>query len=84
VDIETVINDVIECMRHILRILSGAQDTVEEDAQTRLRLEGFSKEISADQVIAMIENFAKAARDMRSFTNIHIPFEIAVIQSSLL
>ncbi len=83
VDFETVVDDVIEYLRYILRIQTGAGDTVGETAKTRIQLENLSKEISAEQTIVMIEHFAHAQRDMRSFTLIHLPFEIAVIQSSL-
>ncbi len=82
-DFETVIDDVIEYLRYILRIQAGAGDTVAETELSRARMEELCKEISAEQAIAMIEHFAKAQRDMRSFTIIHLPFEIAVIQSSI-
>lgn len=83
VDFETVIDDVIEYLRYVLRIQVGAGDTVGESARIHGQLEGLSKGISAEQAIAMIEYFIQAQRDMRSFTLIHLPLEIAVIQSSL-
>ncbi|MBI4272945.1 DNA polymerase III subunit gamma/tau [Candidatus Uhrbacteria bacterium] len=83
VDFEIVSDDVIEYLRYILRIQAGAGDTLSETAKTRAQLEELSREISAEQTIAMIEHFIQAQRDMRSFTLIHLPFEIAVIQSSL-
>lgn len=81
VDFETAIDDVIEYLRSLLRIQAGAGDTVRESADACARLEGFAKVVSSEQTIEMIEHFIRAQRDMRLFTLIHLPFEIAVIQS---
>lgn len=83
VDIETVVNDAIEDLRSLLRIQSGAGDTVQEVQSVRTSLEELSKKLSPQEVLAITDYFAQCLQDMRLFSRIQLPFEIAVVKSCL-
>jgi len=83
VDIETVVNDSIEDLRSLLRFMSGAGDTVQETQSTRAALEELSKKFSQQEVLTITDYFAQCLQDMRLFSHIQLPFEIAVVKSCL-
>ncbi|MBI2484285.1 DNA polymerase III subunit gamma/tau [Candidatus Uhrbacteria bacterium] len=83
VDIETVVNDTIEDLRSLLRIQSGAGDTVQEAKSVRESLEELSKKLSSLEVLMIADYFAQCLQDIRLFAHIQLPFEIAVVKSCL-
>lgn len=83
VDFGTALDDCIDYLRYILRIQSGAADTVSETGEILEKLTNVSTRITPAECLAFIEYFVQASSDMRIVSLAQLPFEMAVVKSCL-
>lgn len=81
IDIPVFINDVLEYLRTLLLIMSGASEVVAESQSEIAERKKQSEQCTREQLLSMIQNFMLASRDIRYFSIPQLPLEVAIVKS---